>query len=152
MVRKAKAAIVDSYAIMADLLGQAPRRAQRYLDKVRLGEVKGYLHYSLVYELAYHWRRGGLPFAGEEELLEFVSTYFKVLSIDIETALEASKVKIAGDSLLRRAEDERLRARRLSVADATTIALALRLDVPVITGDADLTYVARALGVKVIWG
>jgi len=152
MARKAKAVIVDSYAIMADLLGQAPQHALRYLDKVRLGEVRGYVHYLLVYELAYHWRRGRLPFADEKELREFIDTYFRVLNIDAETALEASKVKIAGDRLLREAEDKCLRARRLSAADATTIALALKLGVPVITGDNDLTYVARALGVKVIWG
>ena len=33
----------------------------------------------------------------------------------------------------------------------TTIALALKYNTPVLTGDIDLSYVAEHLGVEVIW-
>ena len=62
MARKNRAVIVDTYAIMADLTGQAPLAATNILDKIRSGEVKGILHYLIIYELSYHWRKGRLPF------------------------------------------------------------------------------------------
>lgn len=52
---------------------------------------------------------------------------------------------------MKKASDPRLRKRTLSLADATTIALALKYNAPVLTGDIDLSYVAERLGVEVIW-
>ncbi|MEB2837134.1 MAG: PIN domain-containing protein [Desulfurococcales archaeon] len=101
--------------------------------------------------MACHWRRGRLPFASEEEQLEFVETYFIVEPLEANVALEASEVKVLSDRLLASSGDPSLKRRRLSAADATTIALARRLGAPIVTGDTDLSYVARRLKVDVIW-
>ena len=151
MVRKTKAVIVDTYAIMADLKGEAPSKAIKYLDMIRLGRIEGYLHYLIVYELVYHWRKGRLPFKDQRELREFVNTYFKLIDISLDVALEASQVKIIGDRLLQKARDLKLKKRKLSIADVTSITLALKYGVPVITGDIDLSYVAKSLGIEVLW-
>ncbi len=146
-----EALIVDTYAIIADLTGQASSKAIDFLEKVRLGSIEGILHYLIVYELSYHWRKGRLPFRGEEELLEFINTYFTIKILDEALAVEASKVKTLGDKLLLSSGDPVLSRRRLSVSDATTIALAKRGKIPIITGDSDLSYVARKLGINVLW-
>ena len=151
MARETKTVIVDTYAIMADLTGQIPNSAAETLDDVRRGRIKGVLHYLIIYELAYHWKRGRLPFRDEEELLEFINRYFTITTLDADTALKASEVKLIGDKSLATSRDPSLRRRKLSVADATTIAIAIREDVPIITGDTDLSYVARKLGVTIIW-
>jgi predicted nucleic acid-binding protein len=134
-----------------DLTGQATPQAARLLDKVRTGEVKGVIHYLIIYEIAYHWRRGRLPFKGEDEMLEFIEAYFDVEPLDVAIAVEASRLKVLADAKLRSSGDPHLRGRRLSVSDATTLALALKLGAPIITGDADLSYAARLFGVEVIW-
>jgi predicted nucleic acid-binding protein len=118
---------------------------------VRTGEVKGVIHYLIIYEIAYHWRRGRLPFKGEDEMLEFIEAYFDVEPLDVAIAVEASRLKVLADAKLRSSGDPHLRGRRLSVSDATTLALALKLGAPIITGDADLSYAARLFGVEVIW-
>jgi predicted nucleic acid-binding protein len=143
--------IVDTYAIIADLTGQATAKAVEILDEVRVGRIEGILHYLIVYELAYHWRRGRLPFRDEGELLEFIDTYFTVKALDAATAIEASEVKVLGDKLLAASEDPGLQRRRLSIADATTIVLAKRVGAPIVTGDTDLSYVARRLGASILW-
>jgi len=151
MARKNGAVIVDTYAIMADLTGQASLAATNILDKIRSGEVKGILHYLIIYELSYHWRKGRLPFYNEKELLDFIETYFDLTPLDPQTALKASRIKIVGDQLLKESNDPMLRHRKLSVSDATTIVLAEKYNVPILTGDADLSYVAKKLGIEIIW-
>ncbi len=151
MARKARPVIVDTYALMADLTGQAPARALSVLEDVKKGRATGVLHYLTVYELAYHWLKGRLPFRDREELQAFLNTYFTVAGLDPHLAVEAARVKVEGDGLLRRARDPGLRRRRLSAADATTIALALRLGAPIVSGDEDLAYVARSMGIEVVW-
>ncbi len=44
-----------------------------------------------------------------------------------------------------------LKRRSLSIGDALTIYLAKSLSAPILTGDADLTYVARKFKVEVVW-
>ena len=151
MARAGRRIVVDTYAVMADLLGQVPRTALGYLEDLRRGKVVGLIHCLIVFELAYHWRRGRLPFYDERELLEFVSTYFRVVTLDPELAASSARIKVVGDRLLRESGDQSLSGRRLSAADAATIAIAKRLGIPVLSGDKDLTYVAEQLGVKVIW-
>ncbi|RLE93369.1 MAG: PIN domain nuclease [Thermoprotei archaeon] len=151
MVKKTRIIVVDTYAIIADLTGTITKRALDVIESIRLGETEGLLHYLIICELAYHWRKGRLPFISEEEFLEFIDLYFKVVDLDPHLALEASRVKIEGNIFLKKASDQRLRKRTLSLADATTIALALKYNAPVLTGDIDLSYVAERLGVEVIW-
>jgi len=54
-----KEPIVDTYAIIADLTGCATPAARRALDLVRLGEATGIVHYLIVNELTYLWRKTG---------------------------------------------------------------------------------------------
>ncbi len=121
-----KAVIMDTYAIIADLTGQATAKAVEILDRVRMGNIEGILHYLIVYELACHWRRGRRPFRDEGELPDFIDTYFTVKALDNGIAVEASEVKVMGDRLLATSRDPGLQRRRLSIADATTIVLAGR--------------------------
>ncbi len=151
MARKNRVVVVDSYAIIADLLGEITSRARRVLDSIRLGEVIGLVHYLTVFELAYHWRRGRLPFASEKELLEFIDYYFRFIDIDPRLAIEASRIKVMGDKMLRESRDPRLKRRSLSIADATCIAVALEYRAPIVSGDLDLTFTAKNMGVEVIW-
>ncbi len=64
---------------------------------MRKGTIKGILHYLVVYELAYHWKRGRLPFRDEGELLEFINRYFTITAPDLNIALKASDVKLKGN-------------------------------------------------------
>ncbi len=151
MAKETRAVIVDTYAIIADLLGQASRRAYSVMDSIRLGDVDGLIHFLIVYELSYHWRKGRLPFHDLDEIREFIDTYFRWIDIDREIALYASEIKILGDRILRESGINNLRRRRLSICDATSIALAKAYNVPIVSGDSDLSFVARSLGIEVVW-
>ncbi len=151
MVEEIRAVVVDTYALMADLTGQSTLKAIELLDSIRIGKTKGIIHYLIIYELSYHWRKGRLPFRDEEELMEFVNTYFSIYRLDLALMIDSSKIKIIGDNYLRNSRRRDLRNRRLSVSDSLTIAIAKRLNIPIITGDKDLSYVARKMGIKVIW-
>jgi len=139
--------IVDTYAIIAYFTGEISNEAKTVLDNVRFGKAKGVIHYLLIYELAYHWRNGKIPFSSEKEFLEFVDYYFEVAELTPNLALKATLVKVKGDELLKKSELKR----KLSIADSTTIALALEKSLPIVTGDKDLSTVAKNLGVRIIW-
>ncbi len=143
-----KKVVVDTYAIISYFTGEIPDKAKAVLDDVRFGKVKGVIHYLLIYELAYHWRKGKIPFSSEKELLEFIDYYFEIAELTPDLALKATLIKVEGDELLKKSE---LKHRKLSVADATSIALALKGSLPIVTGDKDLSFVAKNLGVKIIW-
>ncbi len=145
----AEKALIDTYAIVAYLAGYIPETAKEVIDRIRGGKARGVIHYLLVYELAYHWRKRKIPSSSEKELLEFVKLYFEVEDLTPDVAIEASNLKLKGDEVLRK--NPELRRRRLSAADATTIAIALRKNLPIVTGDKDLSFVARKMGVEVIW-
>jgi len=53
--------------------------------------------------------------------------------------------------MLKEAEDETLKGRKLSIVDSTVIALAHRVRTPILSSDRDLTYVAIKEGIEVIW-
>ena len=91
MGREARAVVVDTYALIADLTGQATPKATEILEGVRLGNITGILHYLIIYELSYHWRRGRLPFRDEEELLDFIDTYFTVKALDSVIAVKPQR-------------------------------------------------------------
>ncbi|GEM_PF-3710571 len=60
-------------------------------------------------------------------LKEFVRRYFVVKPLTNELVLRASEIKVLGDRLLEGSKDPELTRRRLSSADATSIALAEEL-------------------------
>lgn len=147
-----KTVIVDTYALLAMAFGELSRTASQVLQDIRNGRVVGVVPVTVAYEYLVHWHRGRIPaLRTVEEVVTFLTTYFKLESLSLEDWLRAAEVKHKGDSLLRRAEDQALRARRLSIVDSTVIACALRLKAPVLTGDRDLAYVASRLGVTTIW-
>jgi predicted nucleic acid-binding protein len=148
---RGKTLVIDTYAIIADLTGNISPKARRALDLVRIGEADGIIHFLLIYELAYFWRKTGLVFKNLAEVEEFLKTYFKIVELTPGLAIEASGVKAEGDSILRKSDDSSLYSRRLSVADAVTLTIAMKLGAQIVTGDKDLTYVAQHMGVNVIW-
>ena len=85
----------------------------------------------------------------EEELLTFISSYFKVYRLSESLTAKAAGVKVRGDEML--SSSSSLRHRRLSACDSLTIAIALEEGIPIVSGDKDLSYVAERLGVKVVW-
>jgi predicted nucleic acid-binding protein len=48
-------------------------------------------------------------------------------------------------------ESIEFRNRSLSFTDSTVIWLAVKMKIPIVTGDKDLAYVAKRKGVEVIW-
>ena len=90
-------------------------------------------------------------FRNYDELEEFIKIYFRSVEIDTDIAIEAGKIKIWGDKRLSSASVEKLKRRRLSVCDAFSIAIAKKYGIPIITGDLNLAYVARLMGIKIIW-
>ena len=107
---------------------------------------------SVVYEYIIHWLRGRIPgLRSIDEAVTYLKSYFKVVELSFEDFVEAAKIKVEGDGLLKKASDKELRSRSLSTIDSTVIALALRKRAPIITGDRDLAYIAERKGVEVIW-
>ena len=144
--------LVDTYAILAAATDSLTPTAVKSLMEVKAGRVKGVIHYLVAYEVLYHWRKGRLPgFKNEDEVKDYLDEAFLNVELTREIADEASKIKVEGDELLSKAEDASLRFRKLSSCDATTIALGKLYVTPVISGDKDLTYVAKKFNVKVRW-
>lgn len=137
---------------MAAAAGTLTPEARESLERVRRGSLRGIIHGLILYELVYHWHKGRLPgFKSEEELAVYLTTLFSSAPLSESVLRLAARIKSEGDEILKRAEDKQLRGRRLSACDAITIAVALQRSYPVLSGDADLTYVAGQIGVKTIW-
>lgn len=143
--------IVDTFAIISDLIGNITPKASEALELIRLGTATGVIHYLVAYEFVYFWERTKLIFKSPKEVKEFISAYFKLAELDVNLAAEAAKIKVEGDRLLKSSSETKLRRRHLSIADATTIALALKHNASIITGDEDLKYVASHLGIGILW-
>jgi len=143
---------VDTYAVLAAATDSLTPAAAAALMDIKSGRVRGVIHYLVAYEVFYHWRRGRLPgFAAEGEVGEYLKTAFASLGLNHEVAGQAARVKAEGDSMLEEAKDPSLRPRRLSSCDATTIALGKLFRMPILSGDKDLIYVARAFDLEVVW-
>lgn len=152
MARKAaKATLFDTYALIAAATGLLTPRAEQEVRSVRRGERTGVIHYLIAYEFLYHWRRGGIRgLETATEAFDFLRFNFRFRPLAGEVASAAAALKIKADTILQRAAEPALRRRRLSTADCTTLAIAASDNLPIITGDPDLTYVAKALGAPVI--
>ncbi len=144
--------VIDTYALMAIVYDEVGEDAREVFMRVKSGEVKGLIPATVAYEYIVHWLRGMIPgLQSLDEVMTYLRSYFKLVSLTTSDFIEAAKIKVEGDNILRNAEDEELRSRRLSIVDSTVIALALKRKAPLITGDKYLAYVARAKGVKVVW-
>jgi len=145
-----KAAVVDTYAILAMAYGELGGNAEKILLQIRRGEVVGYLPATVAYELSIHWLRGKIPtLKSLEELKTFITRYFRIVELKLNDYIESAKIKVEGDEMLRGSPE--LEGRSLSIVDSTIIWLALELNAPIVTGDKDLSHVARRKGVEIIW-
>jgi len=145
-----KAAVVDTYAILAMAYGELGGNAEKVLLQIRRGEVVGYLPATVAYELSIHWLRGKIPtLKSLEELKTFITRYFRIVELKLNDYIESAKIKVEGDEMLRGSPE--LEGRSLSIVDSTIIWLALELNAPIVTGDKDLSHVARRKGVEIIW-
>ena len=147
-----KRVLVDTYAFLAAATDTLTPKAKELMKKIAMGEIKGVIHFLIIYEILYHWLKGRLPsFTSEKELLDYLKIYFLNVKITLDIVNQASKIKLKGDALLSEAEDPLLKKRRLSACDALTIAIGKILNLPILTGDKDLSYVAKKIGVEIIW-
>jgi len=147
-----KEIVVDTYALLAIVYDEVSENAKKVLEAMRRGEIKGLIPVTVAYEYIIHWLRGRIPgLKSIEEVTTYLKNYFKVIELSYEDYVEAAKIKIKGDMILRKAEDKELRSRRLSIVDSTVIALALKRKTPILTGDKDLAYVAMKENIGVIW-
>ncbi len=150
--KRFKRVVVDTYALLAIAYGEVGGNARRVLDGIRKGRIEGLIPSTVAYEYVVHWFKGRIPgLRSLDEVVTYLKSYFKIEPLDLADYLEAAKIKIKGDEMLKKAENEALRNRRLSIVDTTVITLALRKKAPILSGDKDLTYVATKKGIKVIW-
>ena len=144
--------VVDTYALLAMALDVVGGRALGVLRGIRDRRIVGLLPVTVAYEYVVHWLRGRVPaLKSLGEVETYLKAYFKVVDLGLEDWFEAALIKHRGDSILRASGDPKLAGRRISIVDSTVIALALREGAPVVTGDKDLSYVAKAMGLEVIW-
>jgi len=122
------------------------------LNSIRMGRIEGLIPITVVYEYLVHWFRGRIPaLRSLDEAITYLRSYFRIERLELDDYIEAAKIKVRGDEVLKEAEDEALRGRKLSIVDSTVIALARRARVPILSGDRDLTYVAIKEGIEVLW-
>jgi len=144
--------VVDTYTLIAIAYDEVGERARDVLNGIRRGRIEGLVPATVVYEYVVHWLRGRIPaLRSLDEVVTYLRSYFRVEPLGLDDYMEAAKIKVRGDEMLRKAEDEALRSRRLSIVDSTVIALAHRVRAPILSGDRDLTYVAVKEGIEVIW-
>jgi len=144
--------VVDTYTLIAMAYDEVGERARDVLNGIRRGRIEGLIPITVVYEYVVHWLRGRIPaLRSLDEVVTYLRSYFRVEPLGLDDYIEAAKIKVRGDEVLRNAEDEALRGRRLSIVDSTVIALARRVRAPILSGDRDLAYVAAKEGIEVIW-
>lgn len=130
--------IVETYALMAKATGEITPKANRYVENVRSGKIKGTIHPVITYEFLLQFHKGRIPiFKTPEETLDFLETYFSTAELSNSLALMAAEIRFKSEALLTKLK------RSLSVCDSLTIAIAKKTKSPIITGDKDLQAVAE---------
>ena len=138
--------IVDTYALMAKATEEITPKANRCLEDIRTGKIVGVIHPLITYEFLLQVHRQRIPiFKTANEALDFLETYFSTIELRNPIASIAAEIRFRSKRLLTKLK------RHLSVCDAMTIAVAKRVGSPIVSGDLDLTSVARQEGVNVIW-
>ncbi|MEM2664971.1 MAG: PIN domain-containing protein [Candidatus Methanomethylicia archaeon] len=142
--------IIDTYTLLAMAYGQLGGNAEKVLLGVRGRRILGLIPVTVVYEYCVHWYRGRIPVLKSlDEVKTFLSSYFKIVDLSMDDYMNASRIKVEGDRILRGLRV--MGDRSISLVDATIIAVAFRYKAPIVTGDLDLSCVAKAMGFKVIW-
>jgi len=138
--------IIDTYALMAKATGEITPKANKCLEDVRKGKLKGVIHPVIIYEFLLQFYRKRIPiFVTSRETLDFLETYFSTANLSNNVALTAAEIRFKSDALLAKLK------RELSVCDSLTIAIAKKTKSPIITGDKDLQAVAEKENVDTIW-
>ena len=92
--RELRAVIVNTYAILAMAYGELGKEAEKVLLGIRRGDVVGYLPVTVVYELCIHMLRGRIPvFKSIEEFKTFITKYFKIAELRLETISKQLELK-----------------------------------------------------------
>jgi len=144
--------VVDTYALLAIVYDEVSDVAHTVLESIRKRRVRGLVPSTVAMEYAIHWYRGRIPaLKSIDEVRTYLTNYFTVVELSLDIYLEAAEIKTRGDEILRNAVDPELKKRRLSIVDSTVIALARKRRAPILTGDRDLAYVARSMGLEVLW-
>ena len=144
--------VIDTYTLLAIVYDEVGDSARNVLEGIRRGDIDGLIPATVLYVYVVHWLRGRIPgLRSIDELVTYLRSYFKIVELDLNDYINAAKIKIEGDKMLAEAKDVTLRSRRLSMVDSTVITVAHKAKSPIVTGDKDLTYVARKMGVEVIW-
>ena len=146
MAKTLRTVIIDTYALMAKATGEITPQANKHLEDVRNGKLKGLIHPLITYEFVLQFHKGRIPiFDTAQETLDFLETYFSTAELSNNTALTAAEIRFKSDTLLTTLK------RKLSTCNSLTIALAKKTKTPIITGDKDLQTVAEKENVETIW-
>jgi len=122
------------------------------LNGIRMGRIEGLIPITVVYEYLVHWLRGRIPaLRSLDETITYLRSYFRIERLEHDDYIEVAKIKVRGDEMLKEAEDEMLRGRKLNIVDSTVIALTHRVRTPILSSDRDLTYIAIREEIEVIW-
>ncbi len=150
--KRVKEIIIDTYALLAIVYDEVSGKAKRILEEIHRGSIRGLIPVTVVYEYVIHWMKGRIPgLKSLDEVITYLKSYFKIVNLGFDDYVQAAIIKTRGDRILKKAEDKELRTRRLSIVDSTVIVLARKRSAPILTGDKDLTYIARKENVEVIW-
>jgi len=151
-LKKLRHILVDTYALIAAATDTTTPVAEKVFESIKLGKVIGVIHYAIAFEFIVQWAKGRIPaFKTRNEVTDFLKIFFQWRQLTYREVMEAARIKVEGDKLLRKAAHPELKGRKLSLTDATSISLAMIEDLPILTGDRDLTYVAKHMGVDIIW-
>ena len=146
MAKTLRTVIIDTYALMAKATGEITPQANKHLEDVRNGKLKGVIHPLITYEFILQFHKGRIPiFDTAQETLDFLETYFATAELSNNIALTAAEIRFKSEALLTKLH------RKLSICDSLTIALAKKTKTPIITGDKDLQTVAEKENVETIW-
>jgi predicted nucleic acid-binding protein len=146
LAKTLRTVIIDTYALMAKATGEIPPQANKHLEDVRNGKLKGVIHPLITYEFVLQFHKGRIPiFDTAQETLDFLETYFSTAELSNNTALTAAEIRFKSAALLTTLK------RKLAICDSLTIALAKRTKAPIVTGDIDLRAVAEKENVEIIW-
>lgn len=146
MAKTLRTVIIDTYALMTKATGEITSKANKHLEDVRNGKLKGVTHPLITYEFILQFHKGRIPiFDTAQETLDFLETYFSTTELSNNIALTAAEIRFKSDTLLTKLN------RKLSICDSLTIALAKKTKAPIITGDKDLRAVAEKENVETIW-
>ncbi|AWS00668.1 PIN domain-containing protein [Metallosphaera hakonensis JCM 8857 = DSM 7519] len=128
--------------------GELTKNAEEVMLRIRRRELEGLVPSTVAFEFTVHWLRGRIPsLTSINEVRTFLQSYFEIVELNFEDFMESAKIKKEGDDIL----SIELKGRKLSIVDSTIIHTAKKMKAKIVTGDKDLTLVAKKMGIGTIW-